>query len=97
MAWYSRLFRSKAIEPKHEFPDPLFRSGQLVRSVVGYTGDTSVRTEIVGPVATRVWHWKRASWVYFLDVPGRRKRRWYLECALVPVDESQGQLDQALL
>lgn len=83
MAWYSRPLQPDDIESQRGMPAPRFRPGDVVRSVVG-AGDPVVCTEVVGPVAWFGWHWKRECWLYRLDLPGRRRGRWYAEQSLVP-------------
>ena len=58
--------------------EPAFAVGDLVRTVVGRVGDQTVKTDIVARVQQVGWHYERKIWIYFLDIRGRRARRWYV-------------------
>lgn len=74
-----------------KLPDPLFDSGEFVRTVVGDVDGCVVKTQLTARVEYCVWHHKRKTWVYYLDQKRARRGRWYLECQLVRVSSS-GQL-----
>jgi hypothetical protein len=93
MAFLSRPLRPDDIECQRGLPAPRYQPGAVVRTVIRDTDGCVVATEVVGPVASYGWHWKRSSWVYKLAVPGRRRGRWYLERQFVPAGVAAGRAE----
>jgi hypothetical protein len=57
---------------------PKFQVGDIVRTVLGETGDRAVKTEVIARVCHVGMHYKRHEATYYLSARGRRHNRWYL-------------------
>jgi hypothetical protein len=72
--------------PRPSLPEPLFNTGDFVRTLAGEINGCVVKTPLTARVRYCIWHHKRKTWVYFLDQKRGRRGRWYLECQLARVN-----------
>jgi hypothetical protein len=96
VVWRSRPLTKEELDTQTGLPAPEFLPGEVVESIVGSFGDLVVQTQVIGPVASYTWHWKRGTWIYKLVVPGRRRSRWYLEAKLRRTHTPAQNANQAL-